>query len=210
MIGQHPPHPGRDGHAKKRSPHAYAWGSPFWKHQHQAATFRPTPRIVSWPVPVAVTTYDVVLAVHIMAVVFAFGATFAYPVLLGAVTKADPRALPALYRALHAISVRVITPGLAVVVVLGVYLASDHHLWSEFFVQWGLGVAVVIGAIEGMFLSPNEKRLVEVAERDVAVAGEGGVTFSAEHDALVRRIGAVGATMDLLVIITILFMAIRP
>ena len=36
----------------------------------------------------------------------AFGATFAYPVLLGTVTKADPRTLPALYRALHAISQR--------------------------------------------------------------------------------------------------------
>ncbi len=47
----------------------------------------------------AVAFWQVVLALHIIAVVFAFGATFAYPVLLGAVTKADPRALPALYRA---------------------------------------------------------------------------------------------------------------
>jgi hypothetical protein len=162
-------------------------------------------------VPVAAAFFDVVLAVHILAVVVAFGATFAYPVLLGVIGKADSRALPALYRALHAISIRVITPGLAVVVVCGIYLASDHHLWSEFFVQWGLAVAVVIGAIEGMFLSRNEKRLVEVAERDVAAAGAGGtVTFSTEHNALVRRIGAVGATMDLLVVLTILFMAIKP
>jgi hypothetical protein len=32
------------------------------------------------------------------------------------------------------------------------------------------------------------------------------VTFSAEHDSLVRRIGGVGALMDLLVLITIYFM----
>ena len=43
----------------------------------------------------AVAFFEVVLALHIIAVVFAFGATFAYPVLLGAVGKADPRALPA-------------------------------------------------------------------------------------------------------------------
>lgn len=158
----------------------------------------------------AVAFSDVVLAVHIMAVVIAFGATFAYPVLLSVVGKADSRALPALYRALHAISVKVIGPGLAVVVIAGIYLASDLHMWSEFFVQWGLGVAIVIGAVEGMFLSPNEKRLVEVAERDLAAAGEGPVTFGAEHDALVRRIGAVGATMDVLILLTILFMAIKP
>ena len=72
----------------------------------------------------AVALWEVVLALHIIAVVFAFGATFAYPVLLGAVAKADPRALPALYRALHAISQRVIMPGLAAVIVFGIYLAS--------------------------------------------------------------------------------------
>lgn len=153
--------------------------------------------------------FEVVLAVHIMAVVFAFGATFAYPVLLGAVGKADSRALPALYRAIHAISVRVIMPGLAIVVVCGIYLASKLHVWSEFFVQWGIVVAVVIGAVEGMFLSPNEKRLVEVAEEDLAAAGDGPVTFGAEHDTLVRRIGAVGASMDLLVLLTILFMVLK-
>lgn len=153
--------------------------------------------------------FEVVLAVHIMAVVFAFGATFAYPVLLGAVSKADSRALPALYKAIHAISVKVIMPGLVVVVICGIYLASKLHVWSDFFVQWGIVVALVIGAVEGMFLSPNEKRLVEVADRELAAAGDGPVTFGAEHDALVRRIGAVGATMDLLVVLTILFMALK-
>lgn len=153
--------------------------------------------------------FEVVLAVHIMAVVFAFGATFAYPVLLGAVTKADPRALPALYKALHAISRMVIMPGLALVVICGIYLSSKLHVWSDFFVQWGIAVAVVIGAVEGMFLSPQEKRLCEVADRDAAAAGDGQISWSAEHDALVKRIGAVGATMDLLVILTILFMVLK-
>jgi hypothetical protein len=157
----------------------------------------------------AVAFFEVVLAVHIMAVVFAFGATFAYPVLLGAVGKADSRSLPALYKAIHAISVRVIMPGLAVVVICGIYLASKLHVWSEFYVQWGIGVAIAIGAVEGMFLSPREKRLCEVADRDAAAAGDAQVSWSAEHDTLVKRIGAVGATMDLLVIITILFMALK-
>jgi hypothetical protein len=159
---------------------------------------------------VATSFYDFVLAVHIMAVVFAFGATLAYPVLLGTITKADSRALPALYKALHAISTRVIMPGLTVVLIAGIYLASDAKLWSEFFVQWGLGVVVVIGAVEGMFLSPNEKRLCQVADRDLAASGEGAFAPSAEHDALVRRIGGVGALMDGFVLLTILFMAIKP
>jgi len=155
---------------------------------------------------VAVTFYEVVLALHIIAVVFAFGATFAYPVLLGAVTKADPRALPALYRALHAISQRVIMPGVAAIVVFGIYLASHLHLWDTFFVQWGIGVSIVIGAVEGIYLGPREKRLIEAADRDVAAAGGSEVAFGAEHDSLVRQVGGVGALMDLLVVITIFFM----
>jgi hypothetical protein len=158
----------------------------------------------------AVQFYKVVLALHILAVVFAFGATFAYPVLLGTITKADPRALPALYRALHAISQRVIMPGVALIVVFGIYLASHLHLWNTFFVQWGLGVSIVIGAVEGAYLGPREKRLIEVADQDLAAAGDGSVTPSAEHDALVRRIGGIGALMDLLVVITIIFMVIKP
>jgi hypothetical protein len=158
----------------------------------------------------AASFFDVVLAVHIMAVVFAFGATLAYPVLLGVIGKADSRALPALYKALHAISIRVIMPGLAVVLICGIYMASDAKLWSEFFVQWGLAAVVVIGAVEGMLLSPSEKRLVAVADRDLAASGDGPFAPSAEHDSLVRRIGAAGATMDLIVLLTILFMAIKP
>lgn len=158
----------------------------------------------------ATSFFDVVLAIHIMAVVFAFGATLAYPVLLGTIGKADSRALPALYKALHAISTRVIMPGLAVILVAGIYMASDHKLWSEFFVQWGLGVVVVIGAVEGMFLSPNEKRLCAVADRDLAASGGAAFAPSAEHDSLVKRIGATGALMDGLVLLTILFMAIKP
>jgi len=155
----------------------------------------------------AVQFYEVVLALHILAVVFAFGATFAYPVLLGTITKADARALPALYRALHAISQRVIMPGLALIVIFGIYLASELHAWSSFYVQWGLAVAIVIGAVEGAYLGPREKRLIEVADQDLAAAGDGPVTPSPEHDALVRRIGLIGALMDLLVVLTIYFMA---
>lgn len=160
-------------------------------------------------VPLAVTFSEVVIALHILAVVIAFGATFAYPVIF-AVAGRYPRALPVVYRAVHAISQRVITPGLALVVIFGIYLASDLHLWSTFFVQWGLAVAVVIGAVEGMFLGPREKRLVEVAEADIAAAGpEGEVRQSDEHRSLVRSVGAVGALMDLLVVVTIYFMVTR-
>ncbi len=72
--------------------------------------------------------------------------------------------------------------------------------------QWGLGVVIVIGAVEGMYLGPREKRLIEAADRDVAAAGDGPVSFGSEHDSLVKQIGGIGAVMDLLVVLTIYFM----
>jgi uncharacterized membrane protein len=157
-------------------------------------------------VPLAVAFYEFVIALHILAVVFAFGATFAYPVIFAIAAK-EPRSLPTVYRAIHAISQRVINPGLALVVIFGIYLASKLHLWSSFFVQWGLAVAIVIGAVEGGFLGPREKRLIALAEADIAAAGpDGEVAQSAEHQALARTVGLVGALMDVLVVLTIFFM----
>ena len=154
----------------------------------------------------AVAFFEVVIALHILAVVLAFGATFAYPVIFAVAAK-GPRSLPTVYRAIHAISQRVISPGLALVVIFGIYLASDLHLWSSFFVQWGLGVAVVIGAVEGAYLGPREKRLIEVSEAEVSAAGpNGAVVQGAEHRALARSVGIVGGLMDLLVVLTVFFM----
>ena len=107
----------------------------------------------------AVAVYEVVLAIHIMAVVVAFGVTFAYPIIFAVVAKADPRSTAG--AAPHRVHVgqRLIQPGLAVVLLAGVYLASELHEWSEFFVQWGLAAAIVLGALAGMFFTPIERRL---------------------------------------------------
>lgn len=157
----------------------------------------------------AVTFSDVVLAIHIMAVVVAFGATFAYPIIFAVFGKADARALPTLYRAIHTIGTRIILPGLGVVMIAGIYLASHFHIWSEFFVQWGLGVSIVLGAMGGLFFSPNERRLVELAEQDVKAAGAGEVMLSAEHEALSKRVSIMGFSFSMLVLVTILFMTIK-
>ena len=48
-----------------------------------------------------------------------------------------------------------------------------------------------------------------MAERDLAAAGDGEVTLSAEHQALVKRLANVGALSSLLVLLTIYFMVTR-
>jgi uncharacterized membrane protein len=161
-------------------------------------------------VPPAVTFYDVVLAVHIMAVVVAFGATFAYPIIFSVGARSDPRSLPVLHRISYTVERMLVNPGLLLVLIAGIYLASNGHHWSEFFVQWGLAAVIVIGAVVGVVMIPASKRAQELAERDIAASGDGPIEMSAEYQAVVRRLSTVGSLLSLLVLVTILFMAIKP
>src|SRR5439155_22089770 len=158
----------------------------------------------------AVSAYEVVLAIHIMAVVVAFGVTFAYPIMFAVAARQDPRSLPLMHRVEYTVERFMINPALAVVLGAGIYLASKAHVWSEFFVQWGLAAVVVIGALVGAVMIPTAKRAEEVVARDLAAAGEGTPQMSEEYRALGRRATAVGTLLSALVLVTILFMTIKP
>jgi uncharacterized membrane protein len=172
----------------------------------------------------AVSAYEIVLAIHVMAVVVAFGVTFAYPIMFAVAARRDPRSLPILHRIEYTIERMLINPGLLVVVAAGIFLASDGHHWSEFFVQWGLAAAIVIGALIGSVMIPTAKRAEAVAERDLAGATGTGVApapgtqapdattieMSDEYRGLVRRLTRVGSLLSVLVLVTILFMVVKP
>jgi hypothetical protein len=157
----------------------------------------------------AVAFFSVVLALHIAAVVVTFGVTFAYPVIYAVAAK-HPRHLPYTYRLEYAIGRRIIAPGLVVVILAGAYLASKEDVWNEAWVIVPLVIAIVIGAMGGMLFTPTERKIIEVAERDVAAAGTGEITFSAEHDRLARRLQIGGAVTSVLVLVAIYFMVTKP
>lgn len=157
----------------------------------------------------AVAVWQVILAVHIVAAVVAFGVTFAYPLFELVGTRVDTRAMPGLHRLQQMIGRRLINPGLAVVILAGIYLASHLHQWKAFYVQWGLGVSIVLGALEGAFMIPREGKLAELAERDIAAPGAGEVKWSGEYKALAKQVGAVGAVMSLLIVITVYVMTVQ-
>ena len=159
----------------------------------------------------AASAYEIVLAVHVMAVVAAFGVTFAYPIMFAVGARADPRSLPVLHRIQHSTERFLINPGLALVLAAGIFLASDGHQWSEFFVQWGLTVVIVIGAVVGAVMIPTAKRAEELARAAVEAAGAGEApTLGAEYERLVRRMNIVGTLLSVLVLVTILFMVVKP
>jgi hypothetical protein len=159
-----------------------------------------------------------------MAVVIAFGVTFAYPIMFAVAAKHGPRSLPLVHRIEYSIERMLVNPGLALVLIAGIYLASKGHYWSDFFVQWGLAAVVVIGALVGAVMIPTAKRAEIAAARDLAAidagaAGASGapgapgaepsVEMSEEYRALVRRLSTVGSLLSLLVLVTIAIMALH-
>jgi hypothetical protein len=158
---------------------------------------------------IGVAFWQVILAVHILAVVVAFGVVFAYP-LFGLVgRRIDPRALPWFHRMQVMVSQRLTSPGLLIVLLAGIYLASDLHQWKRFYVQWGIAAVIVLGAVEGAYMTRGHRRLAELAERDIGSSQGREVQFSQEYEDLVKRVGGAGTILTLIVIVTIYLMTVQ-
>jgi small-conductance mechanosensitive channel len=158
----------------------------------------------------AVRFYDAVVALHVMAIVLAFGVTFAYPVMIPYITRNHPQAVPAMYDVMSVIGRRLITPAATVALLLGAYLATDADLWSEVWVTVPLVILIVLLGMAGAVFTPTERKLAEATRRDVDAAAGGAVSWSPEVDALARRNATAGAVASLLVLLAIYFMVAKP
>jgi hypothetical protein len=158
----------------------------------------------------AASAYELVLALHIMAVVLAFGWTFALPIMFRVARDHAPRNLSTIHRIEYTSMRMLLNPALLVILAAGIFLASDGHHWSEFFVQWGITVVVVIGALAGAVMIPTAKRAEQAALEDLAAAGGADPEPGPRYLALVRRLNLVGSVLWLLVLVTIAFMVTKP
>lgn len=151
--------------------------------------------------PLALTTYSVVMALHIMAVLAAYGLPLTAPLLLPYVRRNNPRAMPGLHDAQHRLNILLTGPGTVLILLFGAYMASKHHLWDEPWVVVPLAILVVIGALGGGVVVPATARLSELARTDLA---------GAEYAQVYRRYMAAEVTLGVLVLVAIFFMAAKP
>lgn len=155
---------------------------------------------------------EFILAIHILAVAVAFGLLFVYP-LLGVIgLRLEPRAMPWFHRFQYAVHMRVAAPGLVVILLAGIYLASKLHVWGDFYVGWGLAVVIVIGGIGGAYISPREKRLAALAESEVVVlsgVGDAPFEWSPEYRKARREADLARNLQAALAALTIVFMALQ-
>ena len=148
----------------------------------------------------AVTLYDVVLWLHITAVVIAFGAVFAYPVFLAVVARAPIAQRAAFHHAQIAFSKNVTGPTIGVILLAGVYLATDGDLWSELWVTVPFVLLFVIAGLGATLLRRGEEGLVAASE-----AGD-----EAAYAAALAGLRTWTYVTLALIVITIFFMSAKP
>jgi hypothetical protein len=142
-----------------------------------------------------VSTYSVVLALHIIAAFAAYGLPAAYPLLLPYLRARHPEALPGVHAIQYRLNVAVTGPFTVLLLAAGVYLATSHHYWGRAFTTVGLTAVAIIAVLGGAVIVPSTKRLAAL-EPD-----------SAPYAAVYRRYMAAEIVLAVVVLATIFAMA---
>lgn len=155
----------------------------------------------------AITAYNVSVWIHITAVVVGFGATFAEALMFPVAMKMDPRHLPYVHRLGITINRYLANPALLVIVATGTYQVLEGNWdFGDFWISATIVIAIVLGGLLGSYFIPTDKKLMVMAERDLA--GDGGL--SDEYQQLAKREGQVGAIAGLLIVAAIFLMVVKP
>ncbi|MDA0162480.1 hypothetical protein OM076_19560 [Solirubrobacter ginsenosidimutans] len=144
------------------------------------------------------STYTVVVAAHIIAVVAAYGLPLSAPLLVPYVRRHHPEALNGLHSAQYRLNNVLTGPFTVLVLAFGIYLASDGHRWGDPFVSIGVGAIAIIAVVGGAVVVPAVKRLAALDPS------------TAEYAAVYRRYLASESFLGALVLVTIFAMAAKP
>lgn len=149
----------------------------------------------------AVAFYDVVLVVHIFAVVVAFGLPLAYPLLLAGARTGGPGALATLHYVQGTVGQRVVSVGGTVVLLAGLYLAATGpYGFGDVWIGTTLLILVVVLGLSSAYLAPRDRRLARLVQdgpRD-------------EYRAVLRQVTVVGGIVAVLVLVAVYLMVTKP
>jgi hypothetical protein len=164
--------------------------------------------------PLAVTSYEFSVFVHITAVMVGFGATFAESIMFPVAMKTSPRHLPYVHRLQLTINRWFAGPALVVVLATGIYQVSDSDAWEmgDAWISATLSIVIVIGALLGGYFIPSDRRLGPMVQREIDEAGPGVSLsgLSAEYQRQARRQGIAGTITGILLIAAVYLMVVKP
>jgi Predicted integral membrane protein (DUF2269) len=152
--------------------------------------------------------YDVVVFFHVIAVVIGFGPTFAYGAYLAMAGREGGHAIPVIGRTIVFWDSRVNTVAMTLILLTGIYLASDGpYGMGSFFISWGFVAIIFFFAITHGFFIPRTKQAVELAERDLSNPDG---ALSEEFDALNGQLAKVGFATGIVIVLTVYVMVAKP
>jgi uncharacterized membrane protein len=159
----------------------------------------------------SIELYDIVLFLHVAAVVLGFGPTFGYAFFQGFAERFFPRSIPNVMRTFGTVDRFLVIPGMLVILATGVYLVLEGPWdWEDTFVNVGLTGIIVLLVLQFAVLGRIERRLAELAERDIAASGSGDVELSDEYWAASKRSAIWGSLAGVVVLVILFFMVVKP
>lgn len=155
-----------------------------------------------------IDAYNVVLFIHVLAVVVGFGVVFTYPLLDAYARRTNVVDLVALHRFQVFLTSRLIQPALLVIILAGLYLATSDHGWSlgDAWISATFAIAIVLGGLAGAVFGPTEKKLLALAQRDLEQGQKPSDAYEREAIKL-ARFGGLGL---LLVTAALFLMITKP
>jgi uncharacterized membrane protein len=159
----------------------------------------------------AITAYSFSIFIHVTAVMVGLGSTFALAVATPVALKLDPRHLPYVHQLSIVLNRFFASPALLIVIVTGFYQVSEGS-WSfgDAWISATFAIVIVLGAIMGAVFMPSAKRLKALSERDIAAAGGGPVTMSAEYQEKAKIENIFGPITGLLLVVAVFLMVVKP
>ena len=154
-----------------------------------------------------ITGFSIGLFVHVLAVVLAFGPTYGFAFFVKSAEESEPRSVPAVLRGLLQVDRYLVSPGLVVILLAGIYMLVDGEISAgESWVTVGFIAIIVLFGMAHGFFRPNTRRALELAEHDLGA----GDTLGAEYEAVAKKLETGGKIAGLIVAITIFFMVVQP
>jgi Predicted integral membrane protein (DUF2269). len=159
------------------------------------------------PMAATITGFSIGLFVHVLAVVLAFGPTFGYGFFVALAERSDPRSVPTVLRGILQIDRYMVTPGMIVVLLAGIYMLIDSDISAgNSWVTVGFVAIIALFGLAHGFFRPQTRRVLELADRDLAA----GDTLSAEYAEISKKLETGGKIAGLIVAIAIFFMVVKP
>jgi hypothetical protein len=165
-------------------------------------------------VPLAVTSFQVSLFLHLSAVMVGFGATFAEAIMFPVAMRVGVRHLPYVHRRQLAINQWLATPALVVVLATGLYQVDKLNLsLGDFWLSAALTILIVIAGLLGAYFIPTDRKMGPMIEAEIAAAGDREITLSdlsEEYQRRGRMEGIVGTITGVLLIVAVYLMVVKP